>query len=117
MKALTSQELDSVCNCGHQRREHADDIEANETINEASEECMNKSGGYYCGCKKFASALEDVFVIHEVSNGIFTGKAIVSCSQHGKCWKEGDNFEDFGGKACKECCLSKNRKDVVTKHQ
>lgn len=26
-----------------------------------------------------------------------------TCNRHKKTWPEGDNFEEFGGKACKEC--------------
>lgn len=34
---------------------------------------------------------------------------------HGKEWKEGDNFESHGGKACEECCTHNDpwEKDAV----
>ena len=35
---------------------------------------------------------------------------IERCNKHGKAWKEGDNFERFGGKACEECIKNKTKK-------
>lgn len=25
------------------------------------------------------------------------------CEKHGKVWREGEDYEEFGGRACKEC--------------
>lgn len=36
----------------------------------------------------------------------FAEKVFVVCI-HGKCWPEGDSFEDKDGKACRECVESK----------
>lgn len=62
MKKLTPKQLDALCVCGHERREHSDDIEGNETIKVASEFCMYDFGhpyGGHCKCRKFRKAIKN----------------------------------------------------------
>lgn len=35
--------------------------------------------------------------------------AIVVCIEHLRCWRESDLFIENGGKACKECLVSKKK--------
>jgi hypothetical protein len=37
------------------------------------------------------------------------------CVKHFRFWKEGDNFPQYGGRSCKECCVKKlfNNKGIV----
>ncbi len=45
--------------------------------------------------------------VHLLRTGIITtsldGENFETCVRHKKRWPEMDNFEEFGGKACKEC--------------
>lgn len=39
------------------------------------------------------------------------------CSKHGKEWDEAELYEEFGGRACKECCESKEVTRVIIDHR
>lgn len=49
------------------------------------------------------------FIFHRVKT-----LALVTC-KHGHVWREGDNWHEFGGNACKECCNTIIIKDVEIK--
>jgi hypothetical protein len=53
-----------------------------------------------------------ILVIHRVYNKR-SKRADVHCVRHNKKWTEGDYYEGNGGNACKKCCQSKNRQDLI----
>lgn len=50
-----------------------------------------------------------------IRKGIQFKNGICKCDKHSKQWIEGDEFEEYGGAACKECILKASIEDIEDK--
>lgn len=54
MKKITIKQGDTLCECGHERRDHADDMEdSGKIITEATEFCLILINDFNCKCQEF----------------------------------------------------------------